>query len=134
MWALFGPEVLQAGAVKELNALAASLRYYFQNVPVPDISTALSLAGNSGFLTWLRHSSRKSSATHSSRSVCAVCSSVCPNDGVAASVSGFITYALMLMYTTACARGLYELHKRVFQWKLTLGGKTLSESVYCAWR
>ena len=29
------------------------------------ISSSLSLAGNSGHLTWVRHSSRKSSATHS---------------------------------------------------------------------
>ena len=33
MWAIFGPEIVQAGAVKELNALAASLCDYFQNVP-----------------------------------------------------------------------------------------------------
>ena len=30
-----------------------------------NVSTSLSLAGNSGQLTWVRHSSRKSSATHS---------------------------------------------------------------------
>ena len=34
-------------------------------VVVVVFSTSLSLAGNSGRLTWVRHSSRKSSATHS---------------------------------------------------------------------
>ena len=46
-------------------------------------STSLSLAGNSGGLTWVRHSSRKSSATRSN-SVCSVF--LRPNNGMAASV------------------------------------------------
>ena len=33
------------------------------------LTTALVLAGNSGLLTWVRHSSRKSSATHAYRCV-----------------------------------------------------------------
>ena len=47
---------------------------------------SLSLAGNSGHLTWVRHSSRKSSATIPI-SVC--CIFMCANNGMAASVWDF---------------------------------------------
>ena len=49
-------------------------------------STCLSLAGNAARLTWVRHSSRKSSVTHSYQCVY-ICA--CPNNGMAASVWDF---------------------------------------------
>ena len=47
----------------------------------------LSLMGTSGRLTWIRHSSRKSSATHSYRYVYSIF--VSPDNGMAASVLHF---------------------------------------------
>ena len=47
----------------------------------------LSLMGTSGRLTWIRHSSRKISAIHSYQCVYSI--SVCPDNGMAASVLHF---------------------------------------------
>ena len=50
-------------------------------------SHSLSLVRNSGHRTWVRHSSRKSSATHSYQCVCGIF--VRPGNGMAASVWDF---------------------------------------------
>ena len=49
--------------------------------------TSLSLAENSGHLTWVRHSSCKRAALAIPVSVCSVF--LCPNNGMAASVGDF---------------------------------------------
>ena len=69
---------------------------------------SLSLAGNAGGLTGLRHSSRRSSATIAI-SVCGIF--LCPNNGVAA------TAEICNVHTDAdacdCTRGLYGHRERV---------------------
>ena len=74
-------------------------------------STSLSLAGNVGHFTWLRHSSCKSSATHSCwcmtaaaraalpTPVGACCTFMCPNNGCQS--LGFLTCAQLLMCAIA---------------------------------
>ena len=65
-------------------------RPFLEDAPV--LGVPLPFAGNSGCITWVRHSSRKSSATHS----CNVYGIfVYPNNGMAASVWGFSTCAQM---------------------------------------
>ena len=60
----------------------------------------MSLAGNSGRPTWVRHSSRKSSATHSCQ--CVYYFFVCPNNGIRGCQRlGFLTCTQMLMHAIA---------------------------------
>ena len=93
-------------------------------------STSLSLVGNLGHLTWVRHCSRKSSATHSKSSATHSCQCVqylhVSKKWYGCQCLGFLTCAQMLMLATA-HRGLYRQQK-CLHWTLTLGEKSLAAS------
>ena len=103
-------------------------------------STSLSLVGNSGGLTWVRHNSRKSSATHSYQCVYRIF--VCPNNGMAARVWDFLTSAQMLTHVTAhrgCADTVRESALKVDSWIKNKKPCRTGDSnpcqyiAYCAW-
>ena len=75
----------------------------------PPPSSSLSLAGNSGHLTWARHSSRKSSATHSYQCVQYFRVS---RQWYGCQCLGFLTCAQKSMNAIA-HKGLYGHRKRV---------------------
>ena len=83
-------------------------------------STSLSFAGNSSRLTWVRHSSSKSSATHSYQGVQCFFF-VRPGDGILLPVLG-ICIMCINVDSWDCTRELYGPLKSL-HWKLTLGKK-----------
>ena len=79
--------------------------FLFAVVVVLFLSISLTLAGNLGRVTWVRRSSRKSSATHSCQCVC-VCVCVCAvfpcvQTMVWLQCLGFLTCAQMMMHAIA---------------------------------
>ena len=86
------------------------------------LNTSLSLMGNSGHLTWVRHSSRKSSATHSYRCVQYVHVS---KQGYGCQRLGFLQCEQTLRHAIA-HWGLYKRCKKVSTGSLTLGGGSLN--------
>ena len=85
-----------------------------------DVSTSLTTVGNSGCLTWVRHSSPKSSATHSY-----LCVQHFPvsKQRYGCQRLGFVTCAQMLMHATAHGGRTNTVRESAL--KLTLGENTL---------
>ena len=81
------------------------------------VSTSLSLAGNSGRLTCVRHSNHKNNATHFSVFSCVQTMVWLP-------VFGFFNI-LTDVGECDCTQGLYG-HRKSLYWKLTVGEKSLA--------
>ena len=87
--------------------------FVFVVVVVLFFSTSLCHTENSGRLTWVRHSRRKSSDIPFHISVCGVC--VCPDSGMFACVFVVVVVVDMGTYVDAhdFTRGLYGYRTRV---------------------
>ena len=99
------------------------------------VLNSLSLAGNSGRLTWVRHSSRKSSATHSYQCVQNFCVS---KQWHGCQCLGFLTCAQTLMHVIAhggCTDTVRESAQEVDSGRnIPCRTGDSNQCRYCAWR